>query len=188
MPNTLSNTHRIILTHAAAHPRGRVQPTPSTLNKNVGAITQSLRAMLASGYIVKVPTSAGDVEWTTLPDGVSDTLAISERGRAALGSGAAIASATSPTTQNPEPPRAGSKLALILELLGAPEGATVDELATATEWKKHSVRGALSGALKRKRNVELSSELVDGRGRVYRIVEPAAEALLHPQVEAGERQ
>ena len=65
-------------------------------------------------------------------------------------------------------PRAGSKLAAILELLARPEGTTIAELAAATGWQPHSVRGALSGILAKRYGVVLSSEAVEGRGRVYR--------------------
>jgi hypothetical protein len=34
----------------------------------------------------------------------------------------------------------------------------------------HSVRGAISGALKNKRGLTIQSEMHDGRGRIYRIV------------------
>lgn len=65
-------------------------------------------------------------------------------------------------------PRAGSKLAAILELLARPEGATIAELAAATDWQPHSIRGALSGVLAKRYGVVLASEVVEGRGRVYR--------------------
>lgn len=67
-------------------------------------------------------------------------------------------------------PRPGSKLAVLLELLARPEGATISELATATGWQQHSVRGALSGILAKKYGVALTSKVVDLRGRVYRRV------------------
>ena len=37
----------------------------------------------------------------------------------------------------------------LLAELGRDGGATIDELATSTGWQKHSVRGAMAGALKR---------------------------------------
>jgi hypothetical protein len=39
----------------------------------------------------------------------------------------------------------------------------------ATGWQAHSVRGAISGALKKKLKLKVASEVVEGRGRVYRI-------------------
>ena len=42
------------------------------------------------------------------------------------------------------PPRPGGKLGLIVDRLGSRKGATADELAKATGWRRHSVIGALS--------------------------------------------
>ena len=47
-------------------------------------------------------------------------------------------------------PRAGTKQALMIDLLKRPEGATVEQIAAATGWQHHTIRGAISGALKKK--------------------------------------
>jgi hypothetical protein len=47
-------------------------------------------------------------------------------------------------------PRAGTKQGLLIELLKRPEGATVEQIAAATGWQHHTIRGAISGALKKK--------------------------------------
>jgi Protein of unknown function (DUF3489) len=47
-------------------------------------------------------------------------------------------------------PRAGTKQALMIEMLKRPEGATVEQIAAATGWQKHTIRGAISGSLKKK--------------------------------------
>jgi Protein of unknown function (DUF3489) len=47
-------------------------------------------------------------------------------------------------------PRAGTKQALMIELLKRPEGATIEQIAAATGWQHHTIRGAISGALKKK--------------------------------------
>ena len=47
-------------------------------------------------------------------------------------------------------PRAGTKQARMIEMLKRPEGATVEQIAAATGWQHHTVRGAISGALKKK--------------------------------------
>ena len=79
-----------------------------------------------------------------------------------------IAEAKPETSAMDKSPRAGSKLAIIVELLARPEGATISEMAGATGWQEHSVRGALSGILAKRYGVALASEVVEGRGRVYR--------------------
>jgi hypothetical protein len=67
--------------------------------------------------------------------------------------------------------RAGSKKALVLELLRRPEGATLADLMSATGWQAHSVRGFLSGALGKKMGLAVESLKSASGGRVYRIVE-----------------
>ena len=61
-----------------------------------------------------------------------------------------------------------SKLDLLVDLMRAKSGATIDQLTKATGWQKHSVRGAISGALKKDSGFKICSERVDGV-RTYRI-------------------
>jgi hypothetical protein len=67
----------------------------------------------------------------------------------------------------PEPVHGKSKLDVVTGLLGAPDGATIAQLMAATGWQAHSVRGAMSGALK-KRGLKVGSVKADGQ-RVYRL-------------------
>lgn len=67
--------------------------------------------------------------------------------------------------------RPASKQARLVEMLSRPEGATIDEIVKALDWQAHTVRGAMSGALKKKLGLAIESEKVDNRGRVYRIAE-----------------
>ena len=57
-------------------------------------------------------------------------------------------------------------------MLRAPDGATIEEIMAATGWQSHTVRGAMAGALKKKLGLEVTSEKVESRGRVYKL--PAA--------------
>jgi hypothetical protein len=65
--------------------------------------------------------------------------------------------------------RAGTKQALLIEMLRRSEGATLAELVKAIRWQAHSIRGAMSGAIKKKLGLAIESKTVDGRGRVYQI-------------------
>ena len=56
----------------------------------------------------------------------------------------------------------------MIGLLQRPEGATLDEIASAMGWQRHTVQGLLSGALKKKLGLAVVSEKTD-RGRLYRI-------------------
>ena len=58
--------------------------------------------------------------------------------------------------------RTDTKSALILKLLGRANGATVKELAAATSWQDHSVRGYLWGTLKKKMGLIVTSEVTSG--------------------------
>jgi hypothetical protein len=90
-------------------------------------------------------------------------------------SAAAIAEIAPAEATNPEPQaqgpklRNGTKQALMIEMLRRPEGATVEQIAEATAWQNHSVRGAMAGALKKKLGLEVTSKKVEGRGRVYKL-------------------
>ena len=75
--------------------------------------------------------------------------------------------ATSEKTDNSA--RHGTKQALLIDLLKRKNGATLADLVTATGWQKHSVRGAISGTLKKKLGLAVTSAVVEARGRVYRI-------------------
>lgn len=81
------------------------------------------------------------------------------------GKGAKKAPKAKPETESP---RAGSKTAKILELIGRAKGTTLAEIMAATGWQAHSVRGFLSTAGK-KHNVKIESEKSEGGARVYRI-------------------
>jgi len=65
--------------------------------------------------------------------------------------------------------REGTKQAKLIEMLRRPEGATIAQIVAATKWQQHTVRGAISGALKKKLGLAVTSEKVDGGERTYRI-------------------
>ena len=74
----------------------------------------------------------------------------------------------------PEPDaKRPSKQDEVIAMLRRPEGATIDEVASAMGWQRHTVRGLFSGTLKKKLGLALASAQ-DERGRVYRITEPAS--------------
>jgi hypothetical protein len=61
-----------------------------------------------------------------------------------------------------------SKTAAVLTLLKRPDGATLPELMKTTGWQAHSVRGFLSGTVRKRLGLALISEAGDS-GRRYRI-------------------
>ncbi len=67
--------------------------------------------------------------------------------------------------------REGSKKAIVLELLRRPEGATLQEIMSATGWMAHSVRGFISGSLGKKMGLTVESLKTPEGARAYRIAQ-----------------
>jgi len=68
------------------------------------------------------------------------------------------------------PVRPGTKLAALVAALSRPQGATNLQLSVATGWQPHSVRGAISGLLRKRLGLTVTqARHIDGE-RVYRIV------------------
>ena len=65
-----------------------------------------------------------------------------------------------------------TKQSVLISLLQRPEGASIAELVNATGWQNHSIRGAISFALKKKLGLNVTSQRDETRGRVYRIAKP----------------
>jgi hypothetical protein len=63
----------------------------------------------------------------------------------------------------------GSKSAHVITLLKKPKGATLAELMKATGWQAHSVRGFLSGTLRKKMGLKVESAKRGDGERVYSI-------------------
>ncbi|MGB8306278.1 MAG: DUF3489 domain-containing protein [Pseudolabrys sp.] len=84
------------------------------------------------------------------------------------------ASATKPTPLTRTQSGAGksadatSKQAHVIAMLESPTGTTIAAMMQATGWQQHSVRGFLSGVVRKKLKLKLASIKVDGN-RVYRI-------------------
>lgn len=68
-------------------------------------------------------------------------------------------------------PKAG-KIDKIIAMMRRPKGATINDLTKATAWQAHSVRGAISGTLRKKQRLNVVSEK-SGDVRLYRITEKA---------------
>lgn len=86
--------------------------------------------------------------------------------KAASRSGRRVRENNAPRTKSGKR-QAVSKKAICLGLLERAEGASIAELQEATGWQAHSVRGFLSGEIKKMADLELSSAKPDGEHRRY---------------------
>jgi hypothetical protein len=60
-------------------------------------------------------------------------------------------------------PQSETKVDKVVRLLRRKNGATLTELQKATGWQAHSIRGLLSGTVRKRMGLDVQSEL-DGKG------------------------
>lgn len=190
----LTDTQLIVLNAAAQRATLIALPLPPNLKG--GAAHKVVHPLIEKGLLEEIDADRrlGEPMWRETGDGHGVTLAITEAGLAALGieadsapqpvDGGEVAVEASDAAPTPESPpaaateaparkvRDGTKQAALIDMLRSPDGATIAEIAAATGWLTHTVRGAIAGALKKKLGLCVTSEKVDGRGRVYRLTAP----------------
>jgi hypothetical protein len=144
--------------------------------------------MIARGWLEEVEANLrrGEPMWRETGHGHGTTLIATEAGLEAIGIEPVVANAVANVRKarpKPEPVempcdtdtakpvaiRAGTKQAQIIAMLQRREGASIAEMVEATGWLAHTVRGSISGALKRKLGLPITAEKVDGRGTVYKL-------------------
>ena len=79
------------------------------------------------------------------------------------------AKASSKPKPAPEPTPAGTKQSQLISLLSSPAGATLEQMTTLTGWQPHSVRGVISGALRKRLQLNVTCVRGTDGVRVYRI-------------------
>ena len=176
----LTDTQTIILSRAATRPGNLAMPLPEGLHG--AAAKMAVNRMITNGWVEEVDADLrkGEPLWRETGDGHGTTLIATEAGLEAIGiepvAASAVASARKGKPQmeadaapKPVAIRAGTKQAQIIALLQRPEGASNAEIVEATGWLAHSARGLISGGLKKKLGLQITSQKEEGRGSVYRI-------------------
>lgn len=155
----LSPAQNLLLRTAARRADGRVIP-PGTMRG--GTRFKVLTALLKRGWIE--PADDGHV--------------LTDAGYAAIGQQKPVPPDdvqpvdTSGDLQLLEgiPVRPGTKLAALVMALRRPQGATSLQLMLASGWQQHTVRGAISGMLRKKLGLNVVLAHNDTGERVYRVV------------------
>ena len=186
----LTDTQSLILSRAATRRGNLAMPLPEGLHG--AAAKMAVNRMITNGWIEEVDADLrrGEPLWRETGDGHGTTLIATEAGLEAIGIEPVAASAfagackpepkpqpdaqPAPTTEAHDTPnrvsiRAGTKQAQIIALIQRPEGASIAEIVETTGWLSHSVRGLISGGLKKKLGLQVISVKEQGRGSVYRI-------------------
>ncbi len=191
MPN-LTDTQLVILSAAAQRDDSAVLPLPTSLSINKGAATSVLKSLIRKGLIAERPACRRDETWREGENDDCLALSITNAGLEAIGvepepKGKATNSAAAP---KPKPnnlrkqvskpsgtrARARTKQSLLIDLLTRKRGATIEEAIDITGWQAHSVRGFISGTLRKRMGLNILSEK-DGQGiRRYRIDQASASA------------
>ena len=189
----LNDSQLVILSAAAERDDGAVLPLPKSLKIKGGAITKTLESLCKKGLLEERPATPDTEAWRETEDGRRMMLAITDAGLRAIDGGPDGGTRKKSASKKPQPKkrrgrgekkpaapkskskqslpavRPGTKQALLIDLLKRKNGASIDEIVKATGWQAHSVRGAISGALKKKLGLTVESAVTENRGRVYRI-------------------
>ena len=168
----LTDTQTLILTRASARPGNLALPLPEGLHG--AAAKMAIGRMIKLGWLEEVDANIRRNEplWRKTGDGHGTTLIATDAGLDAIGIDPAVVK-TMAGLRDVKPAaaaqRPGTKQAKLIAMLQAPEGATIAQIAEVTSWQHHCIRGAISGSLKKKLGLTVTSEKLAERGRVYKI-------------------
>lgn len=65
--------------------------------------------------------------------------------------------------------RPGTKLAALIDAMRHPDGATIAQMMAGTSWQAHTIRGAISGMVRKRLGFEVVTEKGADGQRAYRI-------------------
>ncbi len=173
----LTKTQTIILSAGAQRPDNIALPLPKGLAG--AAAKMAVSKMIEQGWLQEVDAKLRRHEplWRETGEGHGTTLVVTDAGLLAIGiepvvvktvlairERAAVTSALEVPTARP-----GTKQATLIAMFRVQDGATIEEIMAATGWQPHTVRGTISGVLKKKLGLVVGMSKENGRGSVYRI-------------------
>lgn len=166
----LTDTQTVILSAACTRDDAMVFPVTARLKG--GAVGNVCKSLLKLGLIEEIPATDRNTVWRHDEEHGPITLRATPLAYSTLG---IIEVPEAENAQQPEAvlhpvrSRSGTKQEAVIAMLRAEGGATIEEIMAATNWAGHTTRGFLSGALKKKLGLTITSEKVEGRGRAYMI-------------------
>jgi hypothetical protein len=181
----LTDTQTIILSRAATRRPGNLaMPLPEGLHG--AAANMAVTRMITHGWLEEIDATPvkGAPLWRETGDGHGMTLIATDAGLEVIGIEPVVVNAVTnrrstmrtpelapeaPAAPKPVAIRSGTKQAQIIALLQRPEGASIAEIVAATAWQAHTARGAISGVLKKRLGLSVTTVKEEGRGAVYRI-------------------
>lgn len=166
----LTDTQAVVLSAACAREDGAVFPVTASLKG--GAVGNVCKSLLKQGLIEEIAATDLNTVWRHDEERGPITLRATPLAYSTLG--ITDEQDETPSAETPPAPvqrRKGTKQETLIEMLRAEGGATIDEIVAETGWQAHTVRGAISGSLKKKLGLTITSETVEGRGRTYMIAD-----------------
>ena len=173
----LTDTQTMIPTAGAQREGNLAMPLPKCLHG--AAAKMAVSKMISHGWLQEVDASSsrGEPLWRETGDGHGTTLVVTNARLLAIGVAPVVAQtmaavrehAAEASALKQPTPRAGTKQAMLIALLQAPEGAAMEAIIAATGWQAHTARGAMSGALGKKLGLVVTSSKEPGGWRIYRI-------------------
>ncbi len=183
----LTDTQLVVLSKAAGRENGLAVALPKM---NRAALAKVGSSLVARKLMRELKAKPGMPVWREDEDGRGVSLMITRAGRNAIGveedaeaikkagastkklnkaaSGIETPARQGATTPAASSPREGSKQELVINMLSAKSGTTLDALVEATGWLPHTTRAALTGL--RKRGFTIDRSRTGGEESVYRIV------------------
>ena len=174
----LTDTQTAVLKAATGRSDGNIKPLPPNLRG--GARTKVIEGLVARGLAADADghiliTDAGyaavgkrrpapkGIQNMDANDGVAKRDATDDLTKREATHALKKLEATSPNI------RPGTKLAAIIDAMRHPGGATIAQMMADTGWQAHTVRGSISGMVKKRLGYEVVTEKGADGQRAYRI-------------------